>query len=68
MLGLTLDETLSWNTYVESLCKTLSKRIMLIRRLRPFIQSSNRIMLYYGLIQSSIDYCLIVWGNTTERN
>ena len=68
ILGVSLDETLSWNSHVNRLCLTLSKRIGLIRRLRQFIPKQNRIVLYYGLIQSSLDYCIIVWGNTTECN
>ena len=29
---------------------------------------SHRIILYNGLIQSTLDYCCVVWGNTTEKN
>ena len=32
------------------------------------LPTRNRIALYYGLIQSLLDYCCIVLGNTTANN
>ena len=68
ILGLTLDSLISWDKHIDNLCLTLSRRVGLLRRLCNFIPSHLRKVLYYGLIQSAIDYCSIVWGNTTSKN
>ena len=68
ILGVTLDETLSWNVHIDNVSKILSQRIGLLRRLRQYIPFDRRIILYYGLIQSILDYCCVVWGNTTAIN
>ena len=43
-------------------------RIGFLRKLRTYIPFDQRIVLYYGLFQSVIDYCCVVWGNTTNKN
>ena len=68
ILGVTLDESLSWNDHINCMCTSLSKRIGLLRRVRSFIPIDYRIVLYYGLIQSTLDYCCVVWRNTPEKN
>ena len=59
---------ISWDKHIDNLCLTLSRRVGLLRRLCNFIPLHLRKVLYYGLIQSAIDYCCIVWGNTTSKN
>ena len=68
ILGVTLDNLISWDKHIDNLCITLSQRIGLLRRLHKFIPSHLRKILYYGLIQSAIDFCCVVWGNTTMKN
>ena len=68
ILGVTIDEMISWNKHIDNMCTTLSQRIGLLRRLRKLIPFHLRKILYYGLIQSTIDYCCVVWGNTSTNN
>ena len=52
-LGLTIDNSLTWNNHVDMLCKKLSSRIGVLYRLSQLLPKSCLIHLYYALIQSS---------------
>ena len=67
-LGVTIDDVISWNKHIDNMCITLSQRIGLLRRLHKLIPFHLRKILYYGLIQSILDYCCVVWGNTSKTN
>ena len=51
-LGVYVDENLSWNTHIESVCKKISSALGLIKRIRNFVPSHTL----------QFDYCSIVWG------
>ena len=67
-LGLTIDNSLTWNNHVDMLCKKLSSRIGGLYRLSQLLSESCLIHLYYALIQSVIDYSLTIWGHTSSIN
>ena len=41
LLGVSIDSTLSWDVHVDNLCKKLSTRIGILRKLRPFATTST---------------------------
>ena len=57
-LGVTVDNRLSWKPHISNICKTISRNIGVIYRLKFHIPSSSLITLYYGIL---------AWGNT-QRN
>ena len=56
LLGVTIDSNLTWNIQTTNVCKKISSRIGLIRRLKNVLPSHTVHNLYYALIQSNIDY------------
>ena len=36
-LGVSIDENLSWNTHIETVCKKISSALGLIKRIRDFV-------------------------------
>ena len=67
-LGLKIDSTLSWNNATSNVCKKLRSRLAVLQRLCNVLPVANINNLYYSFIQCHIDYCLTVWGHTSQGN
>ena len=64
-LGVTLDTYLSWTTHVDNLCKKISSRIGILKRIRPFIDDVSSNLIYSSTILPLFDYCDVVWDTCT---
>ena len=64
LLGIYIVENLTWKKHCTELCKKISKKFGLMKRLCSVLPMHTISMLYYPFIQSHIDYCITVWGNT----
>ena len=62
LLGVYFDQTLSWTGHVDSLCKRISQRLGVLRRIRHRLPHKARVAFYNCLILSLMDYCCLVWG------
>ena len=67
-MGVIFDENLQWNAHIDYLHKKVVKYIYLLKRIRPFIDQRTSLLFYTSIIQSHLDYCNVVWGNTGKRN
>ena len=61
-IGLVIDEKLSWEEYIKSLCEKISSAVTAIRHVN-YLAQSTLITLYYSLVESRLRYCSTVWGN-----
>ena len=68
LLGIHIDENLTWKTQCTAISRKLSKKFGLMKRLRSILPLNIISKLYYPLIQSHIDYCLTVWGNCAKTS
>ena len=50
LLGVTVDKHISFDVHVEELCKKLSLRIAVLRKMRRFIPIEQRILYYNAMI------------------
>ena len=48
ILGVRIDNELSWNEQVDYVCKIVSSRLALLRRIKPFIDTNTCILYYNG--------------------
>jgi len=55
-LGVYVDENLSWNTHIESVCKKISSALGLIKLIRNLVPFHNRLNLSNGLVKPQFDY------------
>ena len=67
LLGVTIDSNITWNIQTTNVCKKISSRIGLIRRLKNVLPNHTIHNLYYPLIQSNIENCLTVWGLSAQK-
>jgi hypothetical protein len=67
-LGLTLDNTLSWRAYIDTINPKLSSASFALRVLKPFLSLDSLKMVYYSYFHSVMTYGLIFWGNSHHSN
>ena len=67
-LGLLIDNTLSWDMQCDNLCRHISGKIAVLRRIRSFIKPSIMKLIYDQTIQPILDYRSSLWYNTTCKN
>ena len=68
LLGIYIDETLSWNPQIDYLCSNISTKISLLRQLSTYVPAEAQKLYYQGYILPLIDYGSITWGSTSSAN
>ena len=68
LLGITIDNCLSWCQQINNIVSKISSRLGLMCRLRTYLPTEGLIMYYNGYILPLFDYCCTVWGETTNLN
>jgi len=67
-LGLTLDNTLSRRTHIDTIIPKLSSASFSLRVVKPFLSLDSLKMVYYSYFHSVMTYGLIFWGNAHHSN
>ena len=69
LLGVFIDENLSWTAHIDNLCSTISSKIIsLLKQLFSYVPVEIRKLFYQGYILPLIDYGSNTWGNTSKHN
>ena len=63
-LGVHVDNKLSWKHHINNCCKTISRNIGIMNKLKLFFPSSTLLTLYFSLILPYLNYGILAWGNT----
>ena len=66
-LGVNFDDKLNWSTHLTALKNKISKGAWALAKLRKFVKLDTLIMIYYSLIYSHLNYCIIPWGFASEK-
>ena len=56
-LGVHIDQNLSWECHIQSICKKIASALGAIKRIRHLIPFNVLINVYDNLIQPHFDYC-----------
>jgi len=62
LLGLTLDENLSFREHVGGVLSKIRKACFALNSIKDQLRVRERIMIYRSLIESHLLYCIILWG------
>jgi hypothetical protein len=62
LLGITLDQRLTWIPHIENVCSKLSRVIYLLRNLKDLVPKHYLRMCYFAFFQSVYTYGLVLWG------
>jgi hypothetical protein len=70
LLGVLLDEYLSFDDHINSLCTKISKSLFCINRVKNFVNQETKKTLYFAMIHSHLSYCINVYSsaNSTSLN
>ena len=61
MLGLKLEEKLTFEAYMEKLCKKMSQRIAVLKKIRHCLPLRRRKLYYNSIICPVVDYVSVLW-------
>ena len=62
-LGVHIDQNLSWECHIQSICKKIASALGAIKRIRHLIPFNVLINFFNSLIQPHFEYCNVVWSN-----
>ena len=68
LLGLHIDETLSWTQHIDYLCSVISSRISLLRQLSYYVPENIQKIYFQSYVLPMIDYGSISCGSTSKMN
>ena len=57
---------LRWDTHTDTLCKTLSKRVFLLSKLKYIVDTDILKFFFNADIKSHIDYASVVWDGCSD--
>ena len=69
-LGMDIDEKLTWDAHIDSICSKVSAGIGAMKRIKPFVPPATLQTIYKALIQPYFDYCSPLWdtcGKTLQH-
>ena len=62
ILGLLLDDNLSWKEHIRNLKNKMAKHIGLMYRAKPFLDKESLLAFYYSYIHSYLNYANLKLG------
>jgi len=68
LLGVLLDEYLSFDSHISQLCSKISKSLFIINRAKNFLPKDALLSLYYALVHSHLSYCTSIYGSATTTS
>lgn len=66
ILGITVDDQLTWTSHVNLLTKKLASATFALRRLSNLLHISSLVSAYYSLVHSHLSYGVLLWGNSSS--
>ena len=68
VLGVILDEELSWESHINYICKKLSRNLYLLAKLTQFANQKTLLMFIHAHIMPHINYASSLWDGASENN
>ena len=68
LLGVYVDQDLSFDEHIEQLCEKLAKRIGLLRSIRQYLPLNERTLFFKTTVKSVFQYSGAVWSLTSKCN
>ena len=67
ILGLIVDNNLSWSTHISTLCKKMSKKIFQLNRIKHFLDQHSRRLFFHAYLLPDIDYASTCWDLASQN-
>ena len=66
VLGVTIDNNLTWGPHIRDLCKTTAKKVYQSAKIKHFLNFHARKTFFQAHIQSGIDYASTLWDSASD--
>ena len=66
-LGITIDNTLTWNQHIYNTRLKLTRTLAIFHRLKCYLSYKSLYQAYYALFHSHLNYCLLTWGTSSKN-
>ena len=67
VLGVTIDNNLSWSAHISSLSKLVSQKIFQLSKIKNFLNFHSRKLFFHAHIQSHTDYASTLWDSASAN-
>ena len=61
ILGLTIDNKLSFDNHVKKICRKASQKTCTLSRRSNYLDSKQKEILFKGMTRSQFSYCALIW-------
>ena len=61
ILGITIDNKLSFNSHIKTLCVKASQKLGALSRLSNYLNKTQKSLVFNSMIKSHFSYCPLVW-------
>ena len=68
VLGIEIDQKLTFNCHVKTLCSKAAKKLSVLQRIANIIDEEKRNLLFNAIIKSRFSYCPLVWMFCSRRS
>ena len=66
LLGVHVNNTLTWSVHIEATLKKCNSLLYLLNRIKQYINVPTRKLFYNAYILPHLDYCCSIWGNAIK--
>jgi hypothetical protein len=66
LLGVSIVNTLCWDTHVNNVLKKCNSYLFLLSRIKPYLSLDKRKLFFNAYILPHLDYCCTVWGQCSS--
>ena len=67
LLGLLIDQHLTWQSHLDYICAKVAQRLALLRRIESFLSTDDRLTFYRGMVAPLYEYGCIIWGDVSKH-
>ena len=61
LLGITLDDKLTFCKHIKTMCSKANNKVSAFRRIRKFVSLEKAKILYNAFVSSTFNYCPLIW-------
>ena len=58
---------MTWDAHISSVSKKVSSGIGDIKKIKPFVPTSNLISVFQSIVEPYLDYCSVVWDDISDQ-
>lgn len=68
LLGISINRNLSWSSVINKMVSSASQRLGLLRRASPYLDTSQKAMIYKSMVRSVMEYSSCAWMGATPTS